>query len=59
MQMIADHAAIVLLGQLAIVKTNIMNACLTAFKVYKRVKTLLSSMVKKSFAPGVGALYAS
>ena len=47
MQMIADHAAIVLLGQLAIVKTNIMNACLTAFKVYKCVKTLLSSMVKK------------
>ena len=47
MQMIADHAAIVLLGQLAIVETNIMNACLTAFKLYKCVKTLLSSMVKK------------
>jgi len=36
-----DHAAIVLLGQLAIIKTNIMNACLIAFKLYK---TLLLSM---------------
>ena len=33
--MIADHAAIVLLGQLAIIKTNMIVeiACLTALKV--------------------------
>lgn len=46
MQMIADHAAIILLVQFAI-KTNIMHAeiaCLnTAVKVYKCVNTLLSS----------------